>query len=131
MRNSEVSNVHDVFQLKLQDRWKLYRFWKESFITRTRAYLEFKEDKFEQLFGQWQEVAREVDVSILQMSKVVGMTMAAAAKYHRLLRIVGPKIVIVHEAGRIPECKLVACLSEHCQHLILIGKLLFFFVKIL
>jgi superfamily I DNA and/or RNA helicase len=49
------------------------------------------------------------------------MTTTGAARYHKILNDIGPKIVIVEEAAEIFESHIASALSKHCQHLILIG----------
>lgn len=34
--------------------------------------------------------------------------------------------VVVEEAAEVLECHVVACLSEHCKHLVLIGESTYF-----
>jgi hypothetical protein len=49
------------------------------------------------------------------------MTTTGAARYHRVLQDIGPKIVMVEEAAEIFESHIASALSKHCQHLVLIG----------
>ena len=41
--------------------------------------------------------------------------------YHKILRDIGPRIVIVEEAAEVFEAHVLSSLSQHCEHLILIG----------
>ncbi len=49
------------------------------------------------------------------------MTTTCASKNHKLLRQLQPRIVIIEEAAELFEAHVVTCLTEYCQHLILIG----------
>ncbi|KAI5070201.1 hypothetical protein GOP47_0014544 [Adiantum capillus-veneris] len=63
----------------------------------------------------------EVDLAILQDAKVVGMTVSAAARRWELFVALKPNIMIVEEAAEVLEAHIVACLTPHTEHLILIG----------
>ena len=58
---------------------------------------------------------------MLKRAKVIGMTTTGAARMQSVLQQVGPEIVIVEEAAEVLEAHIIAALSEHCKHLILIG----------
>ena len=49
------------------------------------------------------------------------MTTTGSSRYHQILKDIGPRIVIVEEAAEVFEAHIVAALSKHCEHLILIG----------
>ena len=42
-------------------------------------------------------------------------------RYKSVLRHIAPRIVVVEEAAEVLEAHVVTTLSQHCQHLILIG----------
>lgn len=67
------------------------------------------------------EPEREEDIGILRNAAIVGMTIADSAKYRAVLQVIRPQIVIVEEAAEICVAHIVTALTQHCDHLILIG----------
>ena len=63
----------------------------------------------------------EIKVECLQKADIVGLTTTVAARENNLLSRVESKILIVEEAAEVLEPQLVATLTKHTQHLILIG----------
>ena len=63
----------------------------------------------------------EIKVECLQKADVVGLTTTIAAGENNLLSRVESKILIVEEAAEVLEPQLIATLTKHTQHLILIG----------
>ncbi len=63
----------------------------------------------------------EIKVECLQKADVVGLTTTIAARENNLLSRVESKILIVEEAAEVLEPQLIATLTKHTQHLILIG----------
>ena len=49
------------------------------------------------------------------------MTTTGSARYHNVLKDIGPRIVIVEEAAEVLESHIITSLSKHTEHLILIG----------
>jgi superfamily I DNA and/or RNA helicase len=49
------------------------------------------------------------------------MTTTGSARYHNVLKDIGPRIVIVEEAAEVLESHIIISLSKHAEHLILIG----------
>lgn len=52
---------------------------------------------------------------------VIGMTTTCAARHQASLQALKVPIVIVEEAAEILESHIIAALTSHCKHLILIG----------
>ncbi|XP_059490894.1 NFX1-type zinc finger-containing protein 1-like [Neocloeon triangulifer] len=52
---------------------------------------------------------------------VIGLTTTGAAKMRLELNELGCEVVIVEEAASVFEAHVIACLSNNCQHLIMIG----------
>lgn len=111
----------DLLNLTIEQRWSLYLLW----LLRLREYLL---DKIRQeqrrhldLSHEYEELRNIEDLAILQNSQIVGMTTTFASKNHKLLCQLRPRVVIIEEAAEIFEAHVVTCLTEHCQHLILIG----------
>ena len=49
------------------------------------------------------------------------MTTTGSARYHNVLKDIGPRIVIVEEAAEVLESHIITSLSKHTEHLVLIG----------
>ena len=57
----------------------------------------------------------------MRSAKIVGMTTTGAAIHQRLLNLLKAPVVIVEEAAEVLEPNLLAALTPHVKHLILIG----------
>ena len=81
-----------------------------------------EQDSNQQLSNaMYKRQTKDIKVSVLQNAKVIGATTTAAARESDLLSKVQSKILIVEEAAEVLEPHLVASLTQHTQHLILIG----------
>ncbi|CAG9786568.1 unnamed protein product [Diatraea saccharalis] len=67
------------------------------------------------------EISTLIDCDVMRNVRVVGVTTTTAARRHDLMRQLLSPIVIVEEAAEVLEAHIVASLTRHCQHLILIG----------
>ena len=117
----EAQLIHDVWQLQIHDRWKLYNFWLfmyDKFMEENKKDIEYEFDESAQHF---QESLREEDGAIMKEATILGMTTTGAAKYQQILSAIKPKIVIIEEAAEVLEAHIITTLSEGCEHLILIG----------
>ena len=66
---------------------------------------------------RWQKKALE----ILKKAKIVAMTTTGAAIYQHLLSKLEAPVVFVEEAAEILESNLLAVLTPHVKHMVLIG----------
>ena len=60
-------------------------------------------------------------IKCLKDADVIGLTTTGAAKHHPILSQIGAKIVLIEEAAEVLEAHVLATLTQHTQHLILIG----------
>ncbi|XP_073817647.1 NFX1-type zinc finger-containing protein 1 [Musca autumnalis] len=58
---------------------------------------------------------------VAREKSIIGMTTTCAAKTNFLFRLLKSKIVIFEEAAEILESHIIACLTPHTQHVIMIG----------
>ena len=65
--------------------------------------------------------SKEAKIKCLQQASVIGLTTTGATIHSDLLSEVQSKIVIVEEAAEVLEPQILATLTKHTQHLILIG----------
>jgi len=121
MTRDEVHQVIDLWDLTVDDRWKLYRFWINEYITDIRRNMVDAERDFQIAANNLKEILEEEDMVVMRKMKVIGMTTTGAARYINTLRRIQPKIIVVEEAAEVLEAHVIATLSRSCEHLILIG----------
>uniref|UniRef100_A0A1L8DJ17 Uncharacterized protein n=1 Tax=Nyssomyia neivai TaxID=330878 RepID=A0A1L8DJ17_9DIPT len=56
-----------------------------------------------------------------QHSRIIGFTTTGTAKYHQLLELLRPSIVIIEEAAILPESHLITSLTKYTKQVILVG----------
>ncbi|NXM69663.1 ZNFX1 protein, partial [Serilophus lunatus] len=121
MTESEAKGIHNVWQLDMSSRWRLYRLWLQTYQGFIRRRILRSEQKYQAAAERLKELKLQEDLCILKNAKIVGMTTTGAAKYRQILQSIEPRIVIVEEAAEVLEAHIITTLSKACQHLILIG----------
>ncbi|XP_042642156.1 NFX1-type zinc finger-containing protein 1-like [Tyto alba] len=121
MGDEEVERLRSLWQLRLSDRWRLYRRWLGAYSAEQEELLVRWLGEYERSAAQLAQHQLQQDLRILRQSRVIGMTTTGAAKYRKLLQSVRPQTVIVEEAAEILEAHVLTCLTASCKHLILIG----------
>ncbi|XP_068677009.1 NFX1-type zinc finger-containing protein 1-like [Montipora foliosa] len=121
MSDEEAKMVTNVWNLKLSDRWSLYRRWAMDVRKRYRFTISYLHYEFEWGVQRLKEAKTMQDLDILERADVIGMTTTGAAKYRKLLQSLKPRITIVEEAAEVLESHIVTSLTPGCQHVILIG----------
>ncbi|NXW60874.1 ZNFX1 protein, partial [Eurystomus gularis] len=121
MTELEAKAIQNLWQLDLSSRWRLYRFWLQTYQGLIRQRILQHERQYQAAAERLTELRLQEDLCILKEAQVVGMTTTGAAKYRQILQKVEPRIVIVEEAAEVLEAHTIATLSKACQHLILIG----------
>ncbi|XP_075772705.1 NFX1-type zinc finger-containing protein 1-like isoform X2 [Pelodiscus sinensis] len=121
MTDEDLAHVRDVGELRLRDRWRLYRRWMLAYERALTEKLAEKMQEYETQAAQLAELTFQEDLRVLERSQVIGMTTTGAAKYRKLLQKVQPHTVIVEEAAEILEAHVLTSLTPACKHLILIG----------
>ena len=71
--------------------------------------------------AKYDEDIQLIKLRCLQEADVIGLTTTAAARDNALISRVQSKILIIEEAAEVLEPQLIASLTKHTQHLILIG----------
>ncbi|KAG5881475.1 hypothetical protein JTB14_026532 [Gonioctena quinquepunctata] len=109
------------FDIPSRIRWQLYDSWikamKEDMVEQIQNLTEEYREKFVEL----NELREPADVKLMRKMDVVGMTTTCAARMHSVVKKLESPIVIVEEAAEVLEAHIVTVLTEHCQHLILLG----------
>ncbi|XP_027002552.1 NFX1-type zinc finger-containing protein 1 [Tachysurus fulvidraco] len=121
MSEEEEQKVWNVWEFKLNDRWRLYRLWMLRYHTDLRMKALQAEQVYQDAAERLAEVRRHEDLCVLKNARVIGMTTTGAAKYRQVLQELKPRLVIVEEAAEVLEAHIITTLSRDCQHLILIG----------
>lgn len=123
MNTNEVNSIQDIWKLSCYQRLRLYRYLVEEY--RKDIEVEFKKEQseYKKAFEHYENERDKESLEAIDSinAKVIGMTTTGAAKNQNLLRLLKPKIIIVEEAAEVFESSIVACLTESCEHLILIG----------
>jgi hypothetical protein len=104
---------------KSPDRLPLFKYCLNELL---EIFQNQKPDKNQQLSNaMYKKETKDIKIRILQDAKVIGATTTAAARLSDLLSQVQSKILIVEEAAEVLEPHIIASLTQHTQHLILIG----------
>ncbi|XP_026685976.1 LOW QUALITY PROTEIN: NFX1-type zinc finger-containing protein 1-like [Diaphorina citri] len=121
-RIKNISSSHDLTSMNMGHRWELYWYWLESY--RRLLYTQMKSVgiRYKRLSRQFEESIRNPELlSILKTKDVIAMTTTKAAKIHSVLCELKPKIVVIEEAAEVLETHILASLSKHSEHVVLIG----------
>ena len=117
----EVANIPDLWSLNETQRWRLYLYWRDRYITQLRQELEHQSGNYITACEDFQIKKQNVDMAVIQNSDIVGMTTTGAAKHKHIIKGIRPKIVVVEEAAEIFEPHIFTSLSPTVQQLVLIG----------
>ena len=118
---SQVARVTQVWDLRMEDRWRLYLFWLRLFQENCRDQISRKSQDYESICKRFTEVRDYEELHVLKEAVVIGMTTTGAAKYRAILEVIKPTIVVVEEAAEVLEAHIITSLTKGTQHLILIG----------
>ena len=121
MTEEDEMYVDDIYRLKTEDRWRLYKLWLQRVKVYHLKLFQARQVEYEQAFQREQEVSRMEEFDILRRARVIGMTTTCAARYRHILQKICPKIVLVEEAAEVLEAHIITSLTKGCEHLILIG----------
>lgn len=113
-----LRNVHDIPSEK---RMGVYKIWQKRYRMTINEKLGRLNKLFNIVCDNIRAELRQNDAQILQTARIIGMTTTAASKYHDLLCILRPRILICEEASETLEAHLLAALTPSVQHFILIG----------
>ncbi|RHZ48435.1 hypothetical protein Glove_551g8 [Diversispora epigaea] len=111
----------NVWRMSKEERVNLHDFWKEEINSETIGDLADIQERYLKKKKDLEDIYDENRRQVLHNSDVIGMTTSGAAKYHELIKKIGPKIIICEEAGEVLEAHILSSLTKSAQHLILIG----------
>ncbi|KIK93721.1 hypothetical protein PAXRUDRAFT_828683 [Paxillus rubicundulus Ve08.2h10] len=121
----ELLDIGEVWAMSRCERKRLHGFW----IEQARIQMHQNQlDEFERLrklyaerveeYNEGKEAARR---DLLHNVDIIGCTTTGAAKLATLLRSLGPRVLLVEEAGQVLEAHVLGSLVPSVEHLILIG----------
>ncbi|KAG6830463.1 hypothetical protein H0H92_000616 [Tricholoma furcatifolium] len=121
----DLLNEGDVWTFSADERRTLHAFWNQC--VREQTY-QNKLGDFERLRKQYKdgleveiEGKNEVRRQLLASVDIIGCTTTGAAKLTSLLKGLGPRIMLVEEAGQVLEAHVLGSLVSSIEHVILIG----------
>ena len=121
MSKKEADAVHNPWQLRINDRWRLYKYWLGLYLEQYYSQISERADEFEEACSSLKELKQQEDEQIMRGADVIAMTTTCAARYRRILKNIGPKVVVIEEAAEVLEAHVITSLTEDTEHLILIG----------
>ncbi|KAI8348788.1 P-loop containing nucleoside triphosphate hydrolase protein [Mortierella sp. GBAus27b] len=127
VKDDLVGNIEDfmrtpnVHEIPVSKRLNVYKRWLRQYQKHIFARLGELQNVFNLVCEVIRAELRRNDESILKTTRVIGMTTTAASKYHDLLCMLKPKIMLCEEASETLEAHLLCALTPSVQHFILIG----------
>ena len=121
MSTDEAGGVRDLWLLRMNQRWKLYRHWRDNYVQQITQELVRTSHIYSAACEELTDAKREIESFVVRSSDVIGMTTTGAAKHNHILRSVHPRVVVVEEAAEIFEPHILTSLSTSVQQLVLIG----------
>jgi hypothetical protein len=119
--HSLIEAEQNINRLDFTERYILYRAWLDRFADDQEAEIDRLRTLLDDCSTSLRELRLQEDRSIMEDALIIAMTTTGSSRYHRVLKDIGPRVVIVEEAAEVFESHIVAALSKHCEHLILIG----------
>ena len=101
----------------LHMRLELFKGW--LLILKTELQRDLREKERKQ--RKYIEMRDLFQVQILKEADVIGMTTTGAAMYSSVMSQIKARTIIVEEAAEVLEAHVITTLTQHTQHLVLIG----------
>ena len=90
--NDRTDAEKKLWDLTLEDRWRLYRTWAQDYVGEHQRQLEDEKENYFQYAQRLEELREMENLYILRSAKVVGMTTTGGARLHSLLKKLKPTI---------------------------------------
>ncbi|KAK3907894.1 NFX1-type zinc finger-containing protein 1 [Frankliniella fusca] len=107
-----------LWDISPDNRWSLYRYWVKQLEKGLQGHLEALEHSYISVSSAVDHLKQLEKLEAMREAELVGMTTSAAARLYPVLRELHCPI---EEAAEVLESHIVATITKHCQHLILIG----------
>ena len=115
---SETPGYTDLsYNIPPHERLEFFKNWLLRLKTELKRTLKKKEIKR----TEYLRMRDFFQVKILKEADVIGMTTTGAAMYSSIMSQIEARTVVIEEAAEVLEAHVIATLTQHTQHLILIG----------
>ncbi|KAI0930201.1 hypothetical protein AcV5_006978 [Taiwanofungus camphoratus] len=118
-------DTDDMWSMSRAERQRLDTHWTDEIrvIRQQTRIMEFERlrDRHSTTLSKYNEEQDETRRHLLHNVDIIGCTTTGAAKLTSLLKGIGPRIMLVEEAGQVLEAHVLGSLVPTVQHLILIG----------
>ncbi|KAF8934436.1 hypothetical protein BGZ58_005711 [Dissophora ornata] len=114
----KIPNVHDIPE---QKRMGVYKQWLHLYQATVTSRLGELNKVYNLVCENIRAELRKNDTAILRTARIIGMTTTAASKYHDLLCLLKPKVMMCEEASETMEAHLLCALTPSIEHFLLIG----------
>ncbi|KAF8263570.1 hypothetical protein EI94DRAFT_1772886 [Lactarius quietus] len=121
----QLIGIDNVWSMSRHERQRLSKSWEDDM--RKLAYRSRRAD-FERLRKHYKDACKSYEDTqdearrrLLKRTDLIACTTTGAAKLVSLLTSVGPKVLMVEEAGQVLEAHILASLVTSVEHLICIG----------
>ena len=121
MSEQQAKAVVNPWQLNVEDRWRLYKFWLGEYSKVDASQVTQEIQRYEKSCFQVAELEKLENAIVMKNVNIIAMTTSSAARLNDVLEQIKPKIVIVEEAAEVLEGHVLTSLNSTVQHLILIG----------
>ena len=105
------------YNIPTHERLEFFKKWLVHLKTELQRDLKKKERKRR----KYLRMRDFLQVQILKEADVIGMTTTGAAKYSSIMSQIEARTVVIEEAAEVLEAHVIATLTQHTQHLVLIG----------
>ncbi|KIO17978.1 hypothetical protein M407DRAFT_226703 [Tulasnella calospora MUT 4182] len=121
----KLLNSRDVWSMSMEERRTLLSHWadeaRECARDPQKAEFDGLKRRHAEARSAWSDIMDQAKQKELSEADLIGCTTNGAAKLTSLLQSVGPKVLLVEEAGQVLEAHILASLVPSIEHLILIG----------
>ncbi|KAH9014346.1 hypothetical protein EDB85DRAFT_875353 [Lactarius pseudohatsudake] len=121
----QLTGVSNVWSMSIHERQRLAESWEDEM--RKIAYDSLLSDfdhlrtRYKDACKVYEDMRDEARRRLLSRTDLIACTTTGAAKLVSLLTSVGPKVLMVEEAGQVLEAHILASLVPSVEHLICIG----------
>ncbi|KAH9052824.1 hypothetical protein EDB87DRAFT_1676964 [Lactarius vividus] len=121
----QLTGFFNVWSMSIRERQRLAESWEDEM--REEAYDSFLSDfdrqrtQYKDACKAYEDIRDEARRRLLSRTDLIACTTTGAASLVSLLTSVGPKVLMVEEAGQVLEAHILASLVPSVEHLICIG----------
>ncbi|GJJ08048.1 hypothetical protein Clacol_002255 [Clathrus columnatus] len=116
---------YSVWHMSAVERRKIAEFWegeirKLAYESHLQTYTNLRQ-RYKDVCQEFNDLKDENRRRLLSKVELIGCTTTGAAKLTSLLASIGPRVIMVEEAGQVLEAHVITALVPSVQHLICIG----------